>query len=111
VTKLVTKMLAHLELSRDYFEREARFCNRVIFLWVPSKRWAPPCDVCHGRGQSSWCVVCTDRPYIEGVEFASESAAAVFDLERLAENENGDWEQFDSWEQAETWLRGARGSQ
>jgi hypothetical protein len=83
----------HAEMSRPYFEREARKGRRVIFLWHVSKRWPD-------RGQDHL----PDR-YIEGVEFDSIESANRFDLNDHAIEWQGS---FATWDEAEAWLRGAR---
>jgi len=77
---------SHPELSRPYFEREARYRKRVIFSWHPCTRW-PDKDVITGE-------------QIEGVTFLTVGAAQTFDLEAVDE-----WHGlFDAWAEAEAWL-------
>lgn len=84
---------AHPELSRDYFEREARKGRRVIFLWHVSKRW-PEYEPSTG---DEW---------IEGAAFLTSDAAMRFDMAELDGDAaaHGAWMLFETWDEAEEWL-------
>lgn len=100
-----------LELSRPYFEREARLGRRVIFQWTPVKRWplvhlgGGPGQQ-HPRGPHADCPTCSDIPRIEGIVFESEQAAQMFDTDRLGPEcaDCRDDHLFPSWEAAAAWL-------
>lgn len=99
--------MQQLELSRPYFEREARFGRRVIFQWTPATRWPErPCPGGSHDDRPSWCPLCRNVPAFEGVQFVSEQAAQGFDIEQADhERDEGAWDMFDTWEDAERWLR------
>ncbi len=79
------------DTHRPYFEREIVFRRRLVFLWRVEKRW-PDATWLHGPD---------GRTCIEGVEFATEQACADFALDGPV-----GWERFDTWEDAEAWVRG-----
>ena len=87
------------ELSRPWFDREARRGRRVIWQWRPEARFGPTVSPAL-RG----------RVMVNGVEFPDEAAAARFDLDGVAIYAAGagtGWlREFTDWEQAEAWLRG-----
>lgn len=95
-------VVTHSERGRWYFDREVRLGRHVILSWRTQHRWP-------GREIAQY-----PEEWIEGVVFASEDAAARFDLDRLDDTlVDGDgqhvspWATFDTWAEAETWLRAA----
>lgn len=101
-------MMQRLELSRPYFEREARFGCRVIFQWTPATRWPErPCPGGSHDDHPAWCPLCRNIPALEGVQFTDEAAAQTFDLDKTSSiDDAGAWAEFATWEDGERWLRG-----
>lgn len=97
---------ARVEVARPYFERQAQWGNQVVFRWNPARDWP------HNPLTDPWPGA---EELIEGVAFADEEAARRFDLDRLAPacdegRVTGPYHQFDSWAEAERWLRTAQGA-
>lgn len=84
------------ERHRVYFERETMVGRRIVFEWNPVKRW--PMQKMPSR----------DYQVIEGVQFRNTAAAARFDLGQVdgpALVEPEQWPRFETWEQAQLWVR------
>lgn len=105
--------MVHPETARPYFERETRFGMRLAFQWTPAKRWPGPCAAgpyCLRLIGEDGCPLCSPAPKFEGIAFASEG-----DMQRWVDGRSErdghlhrrEWQEFDSWDEAETWVGGA----
>ena len=86
------------ELSRPWFDHEARLGRRVIWEWRPDVHFGPTVTPAL-RG----------RVMVNGVGSPDEAAAARFDLDGVALYAGGGgtgWlREFAGWAEAEAWLR------